>query len=94
MSNREWPKHINMHGPDITAREWQYLELVADGFSYLQVGYRLHVTDQTVKRAMDRLKSRWGARSTINLIHLAWKKGYFNHLAALPREDSNLQQTP
>lgn len=68
--------------------------MVAQGKSFPEIGRKLYMSAGGVKKACNRMRDRWGARNTAQLVHMAWLRGCFNYLAVLPREDSNLQQTP
>jgi DNA-binding CsgD family transcriptional regulator len=59
----------------LTLRQRQVLKHVADGLTNIQIGDELGISDQTVKRHMENLFARYGARSRAHLVALAMRHG-------------------
>ncbi len=68
---------------DLTAREREVLELVAQGFTNLEIGERLHLAEKTIKHYMTNILGKLHVRSRVEAALLAYRKG----LADLPEED-------
>jgi DNA-binding NarL/FixJ family response regulator len=55
----------------ISPRELLILTLLADGYTKAEAAAELELSQETIKTHMSRLRSRWGARSTAQLVAIA-----------------------
>jgi len=60
----------------ISAREVSILELVADGFSYREIGEVLAIAERTVKNHMARSLEKLGARGRAHAVRMALQAGW------------------
>lgn len=60
----------------ISAREVSILELVADGFSYREIGEVLAIAERTVKNHMARSLDKLGARGRAHAVRVALQAGW------------------
>ena len=67
---------------DLTAREREVLELVAQGFTNLEIGERLNLAEKTIKHYMTNILGKLHVRSRVEAALLAYRKG----LAELPED--------
>ena len=67
---------------DLTAREREVLELVAQGFTNLEVGERLNLAEKTIKHYMTNILGKLHVRSRVEAALLAYREG----LTAPPEE--------
>lgn len=69
------PSSKNESGPNLTARERQILQLIAEGKSSKEAGASLGVTPRTVEFHKRNLMEKTGLRSTAELARYAAEKG-------------------
>lgn len=64
-------------GPrDLTQRELQILELIADGCEAREVGARLGIVEGTVRAHLTRIRAALGgARNATHAVTIAWQRG-------------------
>jgi DNA-binding NarL/FixJ family response regulator len=63
-------------GCPISAREVSILEMVADGFSYREIGETLTIAERTVKNHMARSLEKLGARGRAHAVRMALQAGW------------------
>ncbi len=63
-------------GCPISAREVSILEMVADGFSYREIGEALTIAERTVKNHMARSLEKLGARGRAHAVRMALQAGW------------------
>jgi DNA-binding NarL/FixJ family response regulator len=61
---------------ELTARERQILELVAEGFSNKEVGQKLFLSEKTVKHYMTNILQKLQVRNRVEATLIALKSGY------------------
>jgi DNA-binding NarL/FixJ family response regulator len=59
----------------LTAREWEILQLVAQGHSNKETGYLLQISAKTVAFHRENIKNKLGLRSTAELTQYAIQEG-------------------
>jgi DNA-binding NarL/FixJ family response regulator len=64
-----------MTNPELTARELEVLQLVAQGMSNLEISTALCITEGTVKSNMNRILSKLGAKDRTQATIIALKRG-------------------
>jgi DNA-binding NarL/FixJ family response regulator len=64
-----------MTNPELTDRELEVLQLVAQGMSNLEIGAALNITESTVKSNMNRILSKLGAKDRTQATIIALKRG-------------------
>lgn len=64
-----------MSSPELTDRELEILQLVAQGMSNLEIGTALHITENTVKSNVNRILSKLGAKDRTQATIIALKRG-------------------
>lgn len=75
------PPHVGaklaqrMTNPELTDRELQVLQLVAQGMSNLEIGTALSITESTVKSNINRILSKLGAKDRTQATIIALKRG-------------------
>lgn len=62
--------------PELTARQVQVLELVAQGLTNERIGQRLGITTESVKRHLRELRFKLHARDRANAVNEGWRFGY------------------
>jgi two-component system, NarL family, response regulator len=67
-----------MNQPELTERELEILQLITQGMSNLEIGAALHITENTVKSAVNRILSKLGARDRTQATIIALKRGIAN----------------
>ena len=67
-----------MTNPELTDRELEVLQLVAQGMSNLEIGAALSITESTVKSNMNRILSKLGAKDRTQATIIALKRGIAN----------------
>ena len=60
---------------DLTSREREVLELVAQGFTNLEIGERLNLAEKTIKHYMTNILGKLQVRSRVEAALLAYRKG-------------------
>ncbi len=75
------PSHVGaklvqrMNNPELTDRELEVLQLVAQGMSNLEIGAALTITESTVKSNINRILSKLGAKDRTQATIIAMKRG-------------------
>ncbi|MBD1865441.1 MULTISPECIES: response regulator transcription factor [Trichocoleus] len=75
------PPHVGaklaqrMTHPELTDRELEVLQLVAQGMSNLEIGAALSITESTVKSNINRILSKLGAKDRTQATIIALKRG-------------------
>jgi DNA-binding NarL/FixJ family response regulator len=75
------PPHIGaklvqrMTNPELTDRELEVLQLVAQGMSKLEISVALRITESTVKSNINRILSKLGAKDRTQATIIALKRG-------------------
>jgi DNA-binding NarL/FixJ family response regulator len=75
------PSHVGaklvqrMNNPELTDRELEVLQLVAQGMSNLKIGAALNITESTVKSNINRILSKLGAKDRTQATIIALKRG-------------------
>jgi DNA-binding NarL/FixJ family response regulator len=64
-----------MTNPELTDRELEVLQLVAQGMSNLEISIALGITESTVKSNMNRILSKLGAKDRTQATIIALKRG-------------------
>ena len=64
-----------MNTPELTDRELEVLQLVAQGLSNLEIGAALTITESTVKSNINRILSKLGAKDRTQATIIALKRG-------------------
>jgi DNA-binding NarL/FixJ family response regulator len=64
---------------ELTSRQIQVLKIVAEGFTYKEVGARLHITERTVKYYMSEILKRLHMENRAEVIRYARRMGYVEH---------------
>jgi DNA-binding CsgD family transcriptional regulator len=64
-----------VHGPKLSARQQQVLELMADGLTNAEIGRRLDVTERTVKAYAQELYDKLGVRNRAGAVAEAARLG-------------------
>jgi two-component system NarL family response regulator len=64
-----------MTNPELTDRELEVLQLVAQGMSNLEISTALGITEGTVKSNMNRILSKLGAKDRTQATIIALKRG-------------------
>lgn len=59
----------------ISAREAQVLVLATQGNTYLEIGRLLSIDHSTVKDHVKSLRRKLGARSMVQAVDIAWRRG-------------------
>ena len=59
----------------LSDRQIEVLELVAQGFTYREVGKRLFISERTVKYHMENIKENLKLKTQEQVIALAWENG-------------------
>jgi DNA-binding NarL/FixJ family response regulator len=81
-SGRQYiPPHVGaklaqrMNNPELTDRELEVLQLVAQGMSNLDIGIALRIAESTVKSNINRILSKLGAKDRTQATIIALKRG-------------------
>jgi DNA-binding NarL/FixJ family response regulator len=75
------PPHVGaklvqrMNNPELTDRELEVLQLVAQGMSNLEISVALTITENTVKSNINRILSKLGAKDRTQATIIAMKRG-------------------
>ena len=75
------PSHVGgklvqrMNNPELSDRELEVLQLVAQGMSNLEIGAALMITESTVKSNINRILSKLGAKDRTQATIIAVKRG-------------------
>jgi DNA-binding NarL/FixJ family response regulator len=75
------PSHVGaklvqrMNNPELTDRELEVLQLVAQGMNNLAIGAALNITESTVKSNINRILSKLGAKDRTQATIIALKRG-------------------
>jgi two-component system NarL family response regulator len=75
------PSHVGaklvqrMSNPELTDRELEVLQLIAQGMSNLEIGAALTITESTVKSNVNRILSKLGAKDRTQATIIALKRG-------------------
>jgi two-component system, NarL family, response regulator len=64
-----------MNNPELTDRELEVLQLVAQGMSNLDIGIALRIAESTVKSNINRILSKLGAKDRTQATIIALKRG-------------------
>jgi DNA-binding NarL/FixJ family response regulator len=78
------PPHVGaklaerMNSPELSERELEVLQLVAQGMSNIQIGAALSITESTVKSNVNRILSKLGAKDRTQATIIALKRGISN----------------
>jgi two-component system NarL family response regulator len=67
-----------MSHPELTDRELEILQLITQGMSNLEIGAALHITESTVKSAVNRILGKLGAKDRTQATIIALKRGIAN----------------
>jgi DNA-binding NarL/FixJ family response regulator len=59
-----------------TERELEILQLVAVGETNVEIGQRLHITEETVKTHVQHLLRRLSARNRAHAVAIGWRQGF------------------
>ncbi|RAQ95904.1 LuxR C-terminal-related transcriptional regulator [Thermogemmatispora tikiterensis] len=65
----------------LSAREWELLNLLAEGLSYRQIGQRLYLSPSTVKTHMRNLQQKLGVSGKEKMLRLARARGWIKDQA-------------
>lgn len=60
---------------ELSPREAQILELLAEGLTYQEIATRLGIAHETVKRTARDIRERLGARNTANAVAIGFRTG-------------------
>lgn len=60
---------------DLTVREFEIFQLLIDGKTVEEIGALLHISPKTVSNCHYLIKSKLGARTDIDLMHIAFRAG-------------------
>lgn len=78
------PPHVaaklvqRMNHPELSHRELEVLQLVAQGMSNLEIGTALNISESTVKSNINRILSKLGAKDRTQATIIALKRGIAN----------------
>jgi two-component system NarL family response regulator len=78
------PPHVGaklaqrMSNPELTDRELEILQLIAQGMSNLEIGAALNITENTVKSNINRILSKLRAKDRTQATIIALKRGLAN----------------
>lgn len=61
--------------PELTAREFQIMELVVEGLNSMEISQRLNLSSKTVENHRYSLMKKLGLRNTVELVHYVRKHG-------------------
>lgn len=64
---------------DLTVREFEIFQLLIDGKTVDEIGALLHISPKTVSNCHYQIKSKLGARTDIDLMHIAIRAGLATH---------------
>jgi DNA-binding NarL/FixJ family response regulator len=67
-----------MNHPELSHRELEVLQLVAQGMSNLEIGTALNISESTVKSNINRILSKLGAKDRTQATIIALKRGLAN----------------
>jgi two-component system nitrate/nitrite response regulator NarL len=56
----------------LSTREWEVLDLQAEGFGYKEIGSKLAIAESTVKNHLTKVREKVGARNGIEAINKAY----------------------
>lgn len=82
--NQYIPPHVGaklvqrMNNPELTDRELEVLQLIAQGMSNFEIGAALNITESTVKSNINRILSKLGAKDRTQATIIALKRGITN----------------
>jgi DNA-binding NarL/FixJ family response regulator len=62
--------------PSLTVRQVQILALIAKGMTNQEIGRLLHVTEDTVKQHVVKIRERLGAPDRASAVDQGWRQGY------------------
>jgi DNA-binding response OmpR family regulator len=65
-------------GVDVTPRELEVLRLLGEGFDQNEIAHELSISPKTVATHIQRLLTKFGARSRAQLVALAYRAGVFS----------------
>lgn len=74
----------------LSKRETEVLALLADGLTETEIASQLRLSYDTVKSHSKRVRVKLEAKNQTHSVAIGFRTG----ILTLPREDSNLQQTP
>jgi DNA-binding NarL/FixJ family response regulator len=66
-------------GMDVTPRELEVLRLLGEGNDQNEIAHELSISPKTVATHIQRLLTKFGARSRAQLVALAYRAGVFSH---------------
>ena len=72
---------------NLTVREFEIFQLLIDGKTVDEIGTLLHISPKTVSNCHYQIKSKLGARTDIDLMHIAMRAGLTNRDDATTRPD-------
>lgn len=69
-------RYVRIGRKELTRREVEVLELVAQGKTNAAIGRELGITEETVKRHLREIRFVLGAHDRAHAVNEGWRKGY------------------
>lgn len=62
--------------PSLSVRQVQILSMIAKGMTNQEIGKALHITEDTVKQHVVKIRARLGAPDRASAVDQGWRQGY------------------